>query len=684
MQFVEFTAARADTGQTLPYAKCSVYLAGTATLAALFDQTGASIANPLTADNAGRIGFAAVNGTYDLQITSADGVYWAPKIIQFQLFDLQAVANALAAGTVAGLVSKVKNTLASLNADLAAADSTLGLVYADPTPSNNDLYVKLGASGSGSWQGPLGFGVSSVSAVLARIKTDTPAGWGVEISDSLGRIPGGATDQGVWQFEVMRAVKSFLIGTDGSGFSASVPGAVATVADSAGNIPFFVDELGVAHAGSVATPILNGTSTGTIAALFGECPLNLGTATRYVAGTYGQSLANGVGSSSSPSANDGPTVVTTDQVYGNLMFSGGMRPFEVGSGLTSLVPHIEGLTGTGGAGETILGGFQAMLFQMLNDCGLPVLNVPFRTISYAAGLDGSAIAALGSGSGPFINFATTAPTAAKTLASGENVQMPGWFWLQGESDMANGSWTTQFMALVAAADIAIRGSLPNQADKVVCFTYQMDRAAAAMRFVNAQAQSPLIRIVAPMYAIQINGQAGVQFDQTHRSAPGYRHYGALCAVAWFCHVILKRPWRPLQLSYTARGNLRCKVDGSDLLLYWDVPHDGQLAFSQGNWIGKWPQPQNGIYLFNSSGVEKVLNGIQIEGRNVVRCVGAVPVAGDIVRIGYKDPTNINPATVLTNLRDCQGDKITFDDGAKIPLHNWALGEERQLTSGDLA
>jgi hypothetical protein len=167
MQFIQFTAARADTGQVLGYAKVTVYLTGTSTLAALFNAAGTSIANPTTADATGLVGVAAVNGSYDGVVTSADGSYSSPTILKLQLFDLAAVTQALAAGTFAGMIAKIKTTLALLNADLVATAGQLALVYADGTASNNDLYVKLGASGAGSWQGPLGFVSNQIAASVA-------------------------------------------------------------------------------------------------------------------------------------------------------------------------------------------------------------------------------------------------------------------------------------------------------------------------------------------------------------------------------------------------------------------------------------------------------------------------------------------------------------------------------------
>lgn len=50
-----------------------------------------------------------------------------------------------------GAGSIAKPTLALLFADLAHAVDTTAWVYADPTTENNGIYVKTGASGSGSW-----------------------------------------------------------------------------------------------------------------------------------------------------------------------------------------------------------------------------------------------------------------------------------------------------------------------------------------------------------------------------------------------------------------------------------------------------------------------------------------------------------------------------------------------------
>jgi hypothetical protein len=65
-------------------------------------------------------------------------------------------------------------TLAQLNADLAHAAGTLGVVWDDPTPSNDGVYKKSGASGAGSWAkiGPLpATDTSAIEADIAALET---------------------------------------------------------------------------------------------------------------------------------------------------------------------------------------------------------------------------------------------------------------------------------------------------------------------------------------------------------------------------------------------------------------------------------------------------------------------------------------------------------------------------------
>lgn len=68
--------------------------------------------------------------------------------------DIRALFSAIetAMGNLSlGSVDVSYATRAALDADLAWAAASIGLVYADATDANNDLYVKVGGSGAGSW-----------------------------------------------------------------------------------------------------------------------------------------------------------------------------------------------------------------------------------------------------------------------------------------------------------------------------------------------------------------------------------------------------------------------------------------------------------------------------------------------------------------------------------------------------
>lgn len=61
------------------------------------------------------------------------------------------IEAAIANAGLGALVDVVYATRAELDADLAYDPDTVALVYGDATDANNDLYIKVGASGAGSW-----------------------------------------------------------------------------------------------------------------------------------------------------------------------------------------------------------------------------------------------------------------------------------------------------------------------------------------------------------------------------------------------------------------------------------------------------------------------------------------------------------------------------------------------------
>ncbi|WP_296616683.1 hypothetical protein [Sphingomonas sp.] len=177
MQYYEFIASRGDTGAVLPLAKVTVFLAGTATLASIYDSAGAGLANPTTAAPSGLVGFAAANGAYDIQIASADGSYLAPKVHDLQLYDLSQldakVATVTAATTAPGFLA--------VAADLAlGAASKIGTVAADLLSGASNIAVvaaDLALGGASLIRQAISSAAAAASSAAAAAASAASIGW---------------------------------------------------------------------------------------------------------------------------------------------------------------------------------------------------------------------------------------------------------------------------------------------------------------------------------------------------------------------------------------------------------------------------------------------------------------------------------------------------------------------------
>ncbi|WP_066806430.1 hypothetical protein [Sphingomonas asaccharolytica] len=192
MQYYEFIASRGDTGAVLPLAKVTVFLAGTTTLASIFDNTGAGLTNPMTAAISGLVGFAAANGAYDVQIASADGSYLAPKVHDLQLYDLSQldaqVAAVTAATTAPGLLA--------VAADLAlGAASKIGTVAADLLSGASNIAVvaaDLALGGASLIRQAISSATAAASSAAAAAASAASIGWffrgpaGFALTDTAG------------------------------------------------------------------------------------------------------------------------------------------------------------------------------------------------------------------------------------------------------------------------------------------------------------------------------------------------------------------------------------------------------------------------------------------------------------------------------------------------------------------
>jgi len=93
--------------------------------------------------------FAAVFRDYATAGVSSSGPHNVVKSEVREIGPL--LETAINNAALGALVDVVYSTRAGLNADLAHAANTVALVYGDATDANNDLYIKVGGTGTGSW-----------------------------------------------------------------------------------------------------------------------------------------------------------------------------------------------------------------------------------------------------------------------------------------------------------------------------------------------------------------------------------------------------------------------------------------------------------------------------------------------------------------------------------------------------
>lgn len=220
MKAVTYNIARADTGALLPYAVVTVFQSDGVTKATIFTAGGGALGNPVTADVNGAVTFAAANGTYVLSAVSADGAYSVPTITT-QVFDLDALATSIAAVGITSVVTKKYQTEALMRADLVPGDGVIALVYGDSNAIKNDLYYKIGGTGTGSWSGSLGL----MAGLASQYAT---AGAASATAADLARKRAQATNATSWA--VLSAITGVTDGDPGfvpasdTGFHTSVSG----------------------------------------------------------------------------------------------------------------------------------------------------------------------------------------------------------------------------------------------------------------------------------------------------------------------------------------------------------------------------------------------------------------------------------------------------------------------------
>jgi hypothetical protein len=155
----------------------------------------------------------------------------AKQSVSSFLGPLQLQVASIQDSQVAGAVAY--DTRANLNANLNYVAHTPAIVYADSTPANNGSYVKVGASGTGSWTQ---ISTNTLSSVAAAEATNAAAIAAIPASLPMVQIPdaGEKVGDSGHAYEIVDADGRVLIAFDGDGNLVSSHNLVQRIQDLLG------------------------------------------------------------------------------------------------------------------------------------------------------------------------------------------------------------------------------------------------------------------------------------------------------------------------------------------------------------------------------------------------------------------------------------------------------------------
>lgn len=390
------------------------------------------------------------------------------------------------------------------------------------------------------------------------------------------------------------------------------------------------------------------------------------TAWNYVP-SYGQSLS--VGWTAKP-------VVTTEQKDGNLMFKGGVRPFEGGNDRSAVVPLVETISPDGARGETPISGAAGNFMHLLKkrDAGKAA---KVRFLCSAAGVGGVSIGVLSKGKAPYQRILDDL-NAGKQLASkaGKSFSMPCFVWTQGETDQQDKKtkeWYKEKMrALIQDIDADAK-AVTGQKNDVLCFGYQV--SSHLNYFVQNPTDYPVIAVAqldlalekdsryimtTPMYHFSYS-------DGVHLTASMSRLYGEYAGYVMYKVMVEGVKWKPVHPVAHALGR-QGKDWTVDVKFFAPVPPlvlDTETILDPGNY---------GFSLVNSQEEPLEIKSVSLNGKNVVRIVTSSDPSGYHLRYGMtlKEKLPSGPRTGARGcLRDSQGEKVkTRIQDVVYRMDNW--------------
>ncbi|WP_344974774.1 hypothetical protein [Compostibacter hankyongensis] len=389
---------------------------------------------------------------------------------------------------------------------------------------------------------------------------------------------------------------------------------------------------------------------------------------------YGQSLM--LGTTSIP-------VITKEQKYNTLMFSGGVRSGYDGDSVhfyDSLVPLVEkevrsAYTGTL-LGETPASGFSETFLSLLIrenhlsfDARTRRFDRPDFSLLLSSPAQGSMSAEALTDEGPYWERFKRDVRAGYALATarGKPYNVPFILWNQGERDIdlktSPEIYKARLRAFRSKADRFIK-SVTHQKNNVWLVLYQtvshnVRKAAGNPTIANAQyelaREDSFITMSNTTYQLPYSG------DHVHFTNAGSKWNGACYAVACKRMLADGGNWRPVFVKNAVRS-------GRTVRLTFHVPvpplvWDTVTVTNPGNF---------GFRLFDDNGKEISIRKVMLTGASSVKIIAGKKLPPGSVLWYGNNGTGTGPLNgARGNLRDSQGRGIYLDIGGRnIPIDNW--------------
>lgn len=509
------------------------------------------------------------------------------------------IESAIANAALGALVSVAKASKADLDADLAHAANAVALVYADATDANNDLYLKSGASGAGSWTNTNALHSAFESVTQSAIASAEAArDQAIEIADAMDDAVGAiaqnaATYAGDGPIHPLMTDEqgSLLLGFDAdarevvgrgitptsqllefvsAGFSGET-GIIPLLTDAAGNVLLgydLISQRGYFH-GVTDAPQAKAVE------LVAEPPVRKGI--NHIL-AYGQSLSVG--------ANSG-TLVSTSQPFSNITYIGGPRAWSgSASAFAPFKPLVEDSTnpapdGNSNRGETPCSGSANYASAIAaEEFGAdPSANV---ILASTAGHGGWKIAQLEKGQAWYQDHLIRHVEEAAALDDDYACHLIDW--IQGENDgldqTAMATYRDKLNQLVLDADADIRAVAVNQTSPVyfsisVTAGYAGSWGQVQLAQREVARTNPLAFISCPLYPFMNQSNT----DGLHLTSATMIWRSAFVgrAFARLIHGGQAPKWLDA-ISATRRGSrIRLKLDVPVLPLQFDTITIGQAT-----------------------------------------------------------------------------------------------------------